>query len=206
MAELELRPLGPDEMAVLYRREVRNTFPPSERKSLGAIQRQMRAGNYPVWGLFQGNYLVGYALLWLAEGGQAALLDYLGVTEACRGRGYGSLLLERLFQIYGAHTAILAEVEAPEAREPRERALQERRLKFYHRAGFRYTGFDSLLFGVHYRLLAAGPGERESLLTAYRSLYQGHLSQMLYHKFVQIPWENGQIPGKGESTHEYFSH
>ena len=58
------------------------------------------------------------------------------------------------------HRIILeAEVEAPEAAEPGERSLQERRLDFYCRAGFRYAGFDSRLFGVHYRLLAAGAGE-----------------------------------------------
>ena len=203
---MRLNELTPCQLSSLYHEQLQRDFPPQELKPLDTMLTLQSQGRYQALGLYEGEQLLGYALLWLAEGGQAALLDYLGVTEACRGRGYGSLLLERLFQIYGAHTAILAEVEAPEAREPRERALQERRLKFYHRAGFRYTGFDSLLFGVHYRLLAAGPGERESLLTAYRSLYQGHLSQMLYHKFVQIPWENGQTPGKGESTHEYFSH
>ena len=83
-------------------------------------------------------------------------------------------MLAQLRRIYGERAAILAEVEAPEAAEPGERALQERRLDFYRRAGFRYAGFDSRLFGVHYRLLAAGPGEEPELLAAYRTLYQGH--------------------------------
>ena len=79
-------------------------------------------------------------------------------------------------------------MEAPEAAEPEERALQERRLDFYRRAGFRYAGFDSRLFGVHYRLLAAGPGEEPELLEAYRSLYQGHFPGAVFRRFVQIPW------------------
>ena len=187
MDEPELRPLGPEEVGLLYRRELKGTFPPSELKPLRTIQRHMRAGRYPVWGLYQGEELTAYALLWQTWDGGAVLLDYLGVPRDCRGQGWGSRMLAQLRRIYGERAAILAEVEAPEAAEPGERALQERRLDFYRRAGFRYAGFDSRLFGVHYRLLAAGPGEESELLAAYRSLYQGHFPGAVFRRFVQIP-------------------
>lgn len=159
MDEPELRPLGPEEVGLLYRRELKGTFPPSELKPLPTIQRHMRAGRYPAWGLYQGEELAAYALLWQTVDGRAVLLDYLGVPRDRRGQGWGSRMLAQLRRIYGERAAILAEVEAPEAAEPGERSLQERRLDFYRRAGFRYAGFDSRLFGVHYRLLAAGAGE-----------------------------------------------
>ena len=50
MDEPELRPLGPEEVGLLYRRELKGTFPPSELKPLRTIQRHMRAGRYPAWG------------------------------------------------------------------------------------------------------------------------------------------------------------
>ena len=64
MDEPELRPLGPEEVGLLYRRELKGTFPPTELKPLHTIQRHMRAGRYPAWGLYQGEALAAYALLW----------------------------------------------------------------------------------------------------------------------------------------------
>lgn len=191
MAELELRALDEPAVVCLYRRELRHTFPPSERKPLGTIRRHMAAGNYPVWGLFQGEELAAYALLWQAAGERISLLDYLGVPAERRDCGYGSEMLSRLIQVYGGRSTLLAEVEAPESDQAEERLFQKRRLDFYRRAGFRYAGFDCRLFGVHYHMLAAGSGGREELLQAYRGLYQGHLPRMLYRKFAQIPWKAG---------------
>lgn len=54
MDEPELRPLGPEEVGLLYRRELKGTFPPSELKPLRTIQRHMRAGRYPVWACIRG--------------------------------------------------------------------------------------------------------------------------------------------------------
>ena len=189
MDEPELRPLGPEEVGLLYRRELKGTFPPTELKPLHTIQRHMRAGRYPAWGLYQGEALAAYALLWQTWDGRVVLLDYLGVPRARRGQGWGSRMLAQLRRIYGERAAILAEVEAPEAAGPEERALQERRLTFYGRAGFRELGQDSLVFGVHYRILAAGPGEGQELLQTYRALYQENFPPVVYRKFLQIPWD-----------------
>ena len=187
MAELQLRELGLKEVRILYRRELKKTFPPSERKPLCTIEAHLRQGNYKVLGLFQDTELSAYALLWLCQGGKAALLDYLGVPEDRRDQGWGSRMLQYLRRELG-ETALLAEVEAPEAEEGPRREEQLRRLDFYRRAGFRYVGFDCRLFGVHYRMLAAGPGEEGELLEAYRGLYRGHLSRAAYAAFVEIPW------------------
>lgn len=187
MADLELRELNLEEVGRLYRRELKKTFPPSERKPLHTIQRHMREGNYRALGLFQGPELVGYALLWQRRGEPAGLLDYLGVPEERRGQGYGSELLARLLRSRGGDT-LLAEVEAPEAAEREERSRRERRLSFYRRAGFQEAGFDCLVFGVHYRMLAAGPGDPAAWLEAYRALYREQLPRGVYETFVKIPW------------------
>ena len=196
MTEAKLRSLNGKEVRSLYHRELHPTFPPDELKPLRTIQRHMEEGSYSAWGLFQGEVLLGYALLWQMLGSGAFLLDYLGVPQAQRGQGWGSQLIAQLLQqLQGA--SILVEVEAPDAQIPAKRTLQQRRIRFYRRAGFRSLGFDSLVFGVHYQLLASGPGDPLSLLEQYRALYQGHLPPLVYQKFVQIPW-NGPISGSKE--------
>ena len=101
MDEPELRPLGSEEVGLLYRRELKGTFPPTELKPLRTIQRHMRAGRYPVWGLYQVEELTAYALLWQTVDGRAVLLDYLGVPRNRRGQGWGSRMLAQLRRIYG---------------------------------------------------------------------------------------------------------
>lgn len=183
-----LRELGLDGLHHIYHEHLSHAFPRMERKPLSAMEKLMAAGRYEALGLYDGEELAAYALLWQTVDGRAVLLDYLGVPRDRRGQGWGSRMLAQLRRIYGERAAILAEVEAPEAEEPGERSLQERRLDFYRRAGFRYAGFDSRLFGVHYRLLAAGAGEEPELLAAYRTLYQGHFPGAVFRRFVQIPW------------------
>ena len=186
---MELRPIPARDWADWYTQELCASFPACECKPLEAIRALAAEGRYELLGLYDGAALLGYATLWSTpEWPDYVLLDYLGVPRDRRGQGWGSRMLAQLRRIYGERAAILAEVEAPEAAEPGERSLQERRLDFYCRAGFRYAGFDSRLFGVHYRLLAAGAGEEPELLEAYRSLYQGHFPGAVFRRFVQIPW------------------
>ena len=45
-----------------------------------------------------------------------------------------------------------------------------------------------LVFGVHYRMLAAGPGDPAAWLEAYRALYREQLPRGVYETFVKIPW------------------
>ena len=44
------------------------------------------------------------------------------------------------------------------------------------------------MFGVHYRMLAAGPGDPAAWLEAYRALYREQLPRGVYETFVKIPW------------------
>ncbi len=187
---VELRPLADAQLRRLYREHVARDFPPAERRPLSSILRLRRRGVYDAWGLYQGDALLAYALLWRGAG--CALLDYLAVCRDARGQGYGTRALELVKGQYSP-VPLLAEVEAPEeSAPPGENALRQRRLNFYQQAGFAPLGYQAVLFGVRYDMLswpAAGPGLPERLQAAHRALYQSEVPPLLFRRVIRIPAE-----------------
>ena len=187
---LELRPLTEPRLRRLYREHVAEDFPPAERRPLSAILRLRRRGDYDTWGVFDGDALAAYAFLW--RGADCALLDYLAVCRDARGQGYGTRALELVKGQYGP-VPLLAEVEAPEeSAPPGENALRQRRLHFYRRAGFAPLGYQAVLFGVRYAMLAwpaADSQEGERLQAAHRALYQSEVPPLLFRRVIHIPAE-----------------
>ena len=120
------------------------------------------------------------------------LLDYLAVCRDARGQGYGTRALELVKGQYGP-VPLLAEVEAPEeSAPPGENALRQRRLHFYRRAGFAPLGYQAVLFGVRYAMLAwpaADSREGERLQAAHRALYQSEVPPLLFRRVIHIPTE-----------------
>ena len=186
----ELRPLTEPRLRRLYREHVAEDFPPAERRPLSAILRLRRRGDYDTWGVFDGDALAAYAFLW--RGADCALLDYLAVCRDARGQGYGTRALELVKGQYGP-VPLLAEVEAPEeSAPPGENALRQRRLHFYERAGFAQLGYQAVLFGVRYAMLAwpaADSQEGERFQAAHRALYQSEVPPLLFRRVIHIPAE-----------------
>ena len=85
---MELRPVTGGALRDWYDQELTQAFPPNECKPLADIKALMDQGRYEVWGLFDGETLLGYATLWMEPGDKSCiLLDYLGVTAARRKSG-----------------------------------------------------------------------------------------------------------------------
>ena len=94
---MELRPITGKALEDWYVRELSEAFPPNERKPLPDIRALMAAGRYEVWGLFDGETLLGYATLWMEPTDKSCiLLDYLGVTAARRNGGLGGRIVRML--------------------------------------------------------------------------------------------------------------
>ena len=82
---MELRPVTGGALRDWYDQELTQAFPPNECKPLADIKALMDQGRYEVWGLFDGETLLGYATLWMEPTDKSCiLLDYLGVTAARR--------------------------------------------------------------------------------------------------------------------------
>ena len=193
---MRLSELTAAQLSWLYEAELKTDFPPEELKPLKAMLALMEQGRYQALGLYEGEELLGYALLWLEPGIPFALLDYLGTLEGKRSRGLGAAMLDLLADYYKEYRGIFGEAEAPENGDPAGEELRRRRLGFYLRNGFRYGGYDCALFGVHYQTLIRGREDvtAEELLVVHRKIYSGHMPPHIYQRFIQIPLAPGEAP------------
>ena len=193
---MELRILSKAELKRLYETEMKRAFPPSELKSLKAMESMRDTGRYEPLGMFDGEELMGYALMWMEPDVPHVLLDYLGVMEGKRGSGLGSTLLKLLAQRYAHRGSVFGEAERDNSPDPEERKLQSRRLDFYFRNGLRYAGYDCALFGVHYETLIFGGEDvsAEELMQAHQTIYRRQIPAKFYDRFVQIPLAPGEKP------------
>ena len=199
---MELKLASPDQVAMVYARDLKPSFPPSELKPLANIQAMCREGCYQPWCLFVGEEIAGECFVWLGRPGWA-LLDYLCVTENRRNSGAGARMLELLRLAEPEGTVILVESEAPvHAPDP---AMAERRLEFYARNGLRTAGYDTDVFGAHYKTLylSAEPVPDNRLMEENRFIYQQHFLKEKYDRYVRIPRDPeagavSQVPWNGD--------
>ena len=189
---MELRTPSPEQLRAVYGAHLREAFPAAELKPLANMEQMWAGGRYRPWCLFDGEEIVGECFLWLGHPGWA-LLDYLCVPAGRRGAGLGAVMLEKL-RALEPETVLLAESEAPEdAPDP---ALAARRLGFYARNGARTAGYDTEMFGVHYKTLywAAGPVDEAALLREHRFIYESTFAPGKFARYVRIPYAPGDGP------------
>lgn len=183
---MELKLATQEQVAMVYERDLIPSFPPAELKPLANIQAMCRDGCYRPWCLFDGEEIAGECFLWLGRPGWA-LLDYLCVAEGRRNGGVGALMLDLLRRAEPEGSVILVESEAPiHAPDPE---LAERRLGFYARCGCRTAGYDTELFGVHYKTLylADRAVPDEELLREHLYIYESTFPREKLERFVRIP-------------------
>lgn len=190
---MELRRASMEEVARVYERDMKQAFPPAELKPLANIRAMCREGWYRPLCLFDGEEIAGECFLWLGHPGWA-LLDYLCVAAGRRNQGLGAVMLSELRRTE-PETVVIGESEAPEhAPDP---LLAERRLGFYARNGCRTAGYDTDIFGVHYKTLylAPGPVEDRALMEEHRFIYQNRFPRAKYEQYVRIPRDPAAEPG-----------
>ena len=189
MEQYECKRLDLDALHLVYREHLTPDFPPAERKPLSAMERLLSAGRYEPWGLYRGEELMAYALLWRDPEGGFVLLDYLGVCrDKPRGQGIGTVMVAHLMGQYRHVSGILVEAEAEgDDASPEENGLRARRLAFYRRLGFRELGYVARIFGVRYAMLLYGDRTGEEAMEAHQRLYHYEFSPWLYDRFIHIP-------------------
>lgn len=188
---MELRMLNKEELTALYQKDMAVDFPRAELKPLSAMLRLMDLGRYDPLLVTDGGEAVGYAMLWLPEGREGALLEYFGVLRGKRSGGLGSRVLGLLADRYGQ---LFGEAEAPGGDASREENdLRRRRIAFYERNGFRVLDYQCALFGVRFNCLYWGPEQDDRRVEAlHRGVYAGYFSPAHMERYIQLPLKPGE--------------
>ena len=186
---MELKIPTPEQLRHIYETDMKEAFPAAELKPLAAIEKMWAEGWYKPYCLYDdaGAGPIGPAFLWLGPPGWA-LLDYLCVSAGWRNDGYGGEILRLLTEVEHG-VVIFGEAEAPvHAPDP---AMAERRLGFYKRNGLRMAGYDTEMFGVHYKTLyLADRGvDDETLMREHEFVYRNSFTAEKYAKYVRIPYD-----------------
>jgi len=173
---MQIRILDEAQVRSVYRQHMERDFPPAELRSLRNIEALTQRGEYRSLGLFDGEALLGYAMLICH--GRDLLIDYFAIAEDRRGQGLGSALIRQVTAFDPAAASLIAEIDDPdEARDEAERTVRLRRWDFYSRNGFRDTGARVRTFGVWYRLIEFG--DTKHTAEEIRQIYEAHYRQLL---------------------------
>lgn len=187
---MELRLLNKEELTALYQNDMVADFPHAELKPLAAMLRLMDLGRYDLLLATDNGRPVGYALAWLPENREGALLEYFGVLRGLRNGGLGTKILELLVKRYGQ---VFGEAEKPNSEDPVENDLRRRRIAFYERNGFRVLDYECALFGVHFNCLYRGPETGDRKVEAlHRGVYAGYFSPAHMERYIQLPLHPGE--------------
>lgn len=189
-----LRTLTPEETKRVYETDLTEAFPPAELKPLRAIEGMREKGIYdPLVLVDEAGEMWGYIFLWKHAGGRYVLIDYLCVPAGRRNGGIGGRLLEAAIAHYPADTVFIGETEAPTG-DPERDGMILRRLGFYARNGARTLGYDTALFGVHYKTIVwADPMPEEAeVLRRHQEIYLAQFGREKYDRYIQIPLRPGE--------------
>lgn len=110
-------------------------FPLEERRPLSVLWLLRKIGRIDVLALKAQERFIG--LIVIAKDKDFVFIDYLAISPAERGQGYGSMVLEKIKERYPDKTIFL-EVESPIISEENYRQ-RIKRIKFYQRNGFDKT-------------------------------------------------------------------
>ncbi|MCS4239803.1 GNAT superfamily N-acetyltransferase [Myroides gitamensis] len=138
---------------VIYKQHLLADFPPAEVKPLSLLEVAFKNNQYAAYALVENQQIKAYAsFCW--QNKDVVLLDYFAVTqEAGRGKGIGSLFIQKLISLLSAKVIIL-ECEIPEeATDSEEKEIRQKRIAFYERNGAILTTEKIQVFGVNFQLL-----------------------------------------------------
>lgn len=116
-------------------------IPASERKQRGALEAMTLDPSYTILVGKLNHHVVAFSILYMFADPPFALLEYMAVDEAFRGRGIGSEMFRESTRIAGAQGVARLVLEVDSDREDStDRAQRIKRIDFYRRLGCRRLG------------------------------------------------------------------
>lgn len=206
MLELQVRKLTLEQAEEIYKKHLKEDFPPAELKPFLVIRKAWMKNNYYAYGFYEkaSETLCAYAFFLADHKKRALLLDYFAVSRELRGSGYGSRALEMLRRECADWDTIIIEVEDDElpGLDEETRRLRKRRIAFYTEAGCRMTTTRSRLWGVDYRIMViplqdnqAEKNTAEKICSLYQGMYDKSILKMRFQitEDPDIPQQAGGV-------------
>ena len=119
---------------------MKRVFPKDERMPMWLIRVLIHKKNYQCNVYYDQNVFVG--IVFTIESDDTVFVFYLAVNDAIHSRGYGSELLQVLFEKYPEKSVTLF-IETMDDKEADNYEQRVKRLAFYERNGFSQTGFQA---------------------------------------------------------------
>lgn len=187
----ELKQLDDAHLERAYNEVFRDSFPPQELKPLWAIRDMIASGEYQALALCDGARELGYVCLWTDA--PWVLIDYLCVPRDMRGGGIGAETIAKTVAAFPGDTVFIGEAEAPTGSAETDGIIL-RRLDFYRRCGAVTLGYDTALFGVHYKTIVWSKNavDEAEVMRRHARFYRGRFPDGLYAAAVRIPLSEGE--------------
>ncbi|WP_310605009.1 GNAT family N-acetyltransferase [Anaerosporobacter sp.] len=151
---MQIKIINTEQLSNLYKNYLVYDFPESELKPLAMIKTYMEHGIYTIYGLYEEEELLAYAMFVNNKESEFALLDYFASNRKYRSKGYGSTLLQMLKENDTVSKGYIIEVESLRtAKDEEERVIRERRIAFYEKNGLRKTAIRACVYGVEFDIL-----------------------------------------------------
>lgn len=183
-----IRKMIPSEFKHIYK-SIENDFAEGEYAPYDVLAKQIEKG-LQIGHIFQnGEKDVAYSICADGCANGYILISLLSVYKEFRGNGLGSIFLGELIRSYSLKQGIIVEVEKPEnSRSTEERALCEKRIKFYQNAGFYLvTDIDYSIWDISMHLMvlplkASLPTLNEMIGQIIHDIYLELMGKRYIHK------------------------
>lgn len=150
---MKIREMSKEQLDNLYEEHLVCDFPKEELKPLSLLQSYMDKEQYTVYGMYEEEALLAYAMFVHLEGQNISLLDYFACNRKNRSNGYGTKMLKMLHEAADVEGFIIEVESVRTASNEAEVTIRERRIAFYERNGLRRTNIRTCVYGVEFEIL-----------------------------------------------------
>ena len=124
-------PISEERFDLVYEK-MTTAFPYEERRDLLDQKECLNNEFFNFFEIFDNEADVGFITIWAFP--EFIFIEHLAINEEKRAGGYGTKTIELVKETY--NKPLILEAEAPETEQ------QIKRIRFYHRAGFKINSYD----------------------------------------------------------------
>ena len=128
---IDLRPVTKENFSSVYKRLV-DAFPYEERRDEADEEKCFLKSQFNFCEITDDGKSVGLIVFWVFE--RFLFIEHIAINKEIRSKGYGSKTIDLIKSKF--NLPIILEAEAPETE------MQQKRIKFYEKLGFKVNSYD----------------------------------------------------------------